>query len=129
MSSPQLQSEHNYTLQKSLASGFYGGEFKILVNQDQKTFALKNINLQKFSEKERPVVLSELKNEYNLLRKGIPNVLKSFGSNYNSKQQIYQFTTEHLEMSLENLIEKEGPLSFNRFIPIFSDILSGGENE
>ena len=125
MSSPQLKSDKNYKIEKFIDSGNFGAVHKISIYEDQKVYALKQVNLMKQAEKERPTVLSDAQNEYQLLRKGIPNVLKSFGSYHDKNEQVFRFSTEFMEMNLAQLIEKNGPLPFNRFIPIFQDILSG----
>jgi serine/threonine protein kinase len=125
MSSPQLMSDKNYKIEKYIDSGSFGAVFKISINEDQKIYALKQINLMKHAVNDRPAALLEAKNEYQLLRKGIPNVLKSFGSYHDTEEQVFRFSTEFKEMNLKQLIEKNGPLPFERFIPIFKDILSG----
>jgi serine/threonine protein kinase len=99
--------------------------FKISVKEDQKVYALKQINLRKHAPNNRDAALLEAQSEYQLLRKGIPNVLRSFGSYHDPKQQVYIFSTEFKEMNLLQLIEQTGPLSFERFIPIFQDIVTG----
>jgi serine/threonine protein kinase len=125
MSSPQLRSEKNYKIEKYLDSGEFGTMFKISINEDQKVYALKQINLMKHEAKDRPAALLHAQTEYEALRKGKPNVLRSYGSFYDSHEQVYRFSTEFMEMNLTQFIEKHGPLHFERFIPIFNDILSG----
>ena len=125
MSSPQLSSVKNYKIEKFIDAGAFGAVFKIVTNNDHKIYALKQINLQKIDVNQRAAALSFAKNEYHLHRKGIPNVLRSFGSHLDPNEQIFQFSTEFMEMNLGQLIENQGPLSFERFIPIFRDLLSG----
>ncbi len=125
MSSPQLKSDQNYKIEDFIDSGNFGAVFKISIHEDQKVYALKQVNLMKHSEKDRPAALSDAQNEYLLLKKGIPNVLRSFGSYHDTNKNVYKFSTEFMEMNLAQLIEKSGPLPFKRFIPIFHDILSG----
>ena len=125
MSSPQLKSENNYKIEKFIDAGNFGAVLKISINEDQKVYALKQINLMKHTAKDRPAALLDAQNEYQLLRKGIPNVLRSFGSYHDTNDQVFRFSTEFKEMNLAQFINKNGPLPFERFIPIFQDILSG----
>ncbi len=125
MSSPQLKSDKNYKIEKFIDSGNFGAVLKISIYEDQKVYALKQVSLMKHAEKDRPAALLDAQNEYQLLRKGIPNLLKSFGSYHDKNEQVFMFSTEFMEMNLAQFIEKNGPLPFKRFIPIFQDIVSG----
>ncbi len=125
MSSPQLKSDKNYKIEEFIDSGNFGGVFKTSMHEDQKFYALKQVNLVKHAEKDRPAALSDARNEYQLLKKGIPNVLRSFGSYHDTNKQVFRFSTEFMEMNLAQLIERNGPLPVKRFISIFHDILSG----
>ena len=118
MTSPQLKSDKNYTIQKHLGGGAFGAVYQIKVHEDSKEYALKNIKLN------RPDALEEAQLEYSLLQKGIPNVLKSFGSHH-EPNRMFLFTTELMEMTLQDYINKNGPLPFEKFIPIFKDIITG----
>jgi serine/threonine protein kinase len=84
-------------------------------------YALKNVELT------QPDALAEAKMEYDLLRKGIPNVLKSFGS-YHEPNKKFIYSIELMEMTLEKHIQSKGQLAFGQFIPIFKDILRGKNN-
>ena len=125
MSSPQLNSAKNYTIEEIVDAGNFGAVYKVLVHEDQKRYAVKQINIEKYSESDRQNALNEAKIEYNLLKKGIPNVLKSFGSNYDSNKEIFRFSMELMEMNLAQYIKGKKNLSFEEFSPIFSDILTG----
>jgi serine/threonine protein kinase len=118
MTSPQLKNRANYEILDPLGGGAFGTVYKIKVHADQKMYALKNVELV------RPEALAEAKMEYDLLRKGIPNVLKSFGS-YHEPNKKFIFSTELMEITLEKHIQGKGPLDFGRFVPIFKDILRG----
>ena len=118
MTSPQLKNRSNYEIIDPLGGGAFGTVYKIKIHEDQKIFALKNVELT------RPDALAEAKMEYDLLRKGIPNVLKSFGS-YHEPNKKFIFSTELMETTLENHIQGKGPLSFGQFAPMFKDILRG----
>ena len=124
MSSPLLKSG-NYK-RDYLDKGAFGVIFKITANNDKKqVFALKQIDLSNLSDDERKLALEEAQNEYKLLLRGIPNVVRSFGSNHDQREQVFAFSTELMEFNLKQFILKNGPLSLDNFIPIFSDILSG----
>jgi serine/threonine protein kinase len=125
MTSPQLRSENFYKIEKFINAGAFGGICKISINEDSKIYALKQINLLNFSEEQRKDVLIDSKNEYKLLRKGIPNVLRSYGSHYDQGEQVFKFSADFMEMNLTQLVEKKNSLTFSEFIPIFRDIISG----
>ena len=118
MTSPQLKSDKNYTILKPLGGGAFGTVYKIKVHENNKEYALKNVKLIDSD------TLKDAKLEYELLRKGIPNVLKSFGS-YHEPNKMFLFSTEIMEMSLQNYIEEEGPLPYEKFVPIFNEIITG----
>ena len=92
-----------------------------MVKEDNKVYALKKVRLDR---KEQPNALAEAEAEYKLLKKGIPNVLKSYGSHHEPNEKFI-FSTDLMQMSLEKYIDKNGPLSFEKFFPIFKDILTG----
>ena len=117
MSSPQLSSNLNYEIKEFLGSGSSGTVYKILVKADQKEYAVKQVD--------RAAAIDDAKMENMIFRKGIPNVLKSFGSYHDKNKPMYMFSTELMETTLEKLIESQGPLEWNKFCPIFSDMLSG----
>ena len=124
MASPLLQSEKNYQ-KEYLDSGAFGAVFKITLNKDKKVFALKQIDLGKLEQHEIPAALAEAKKENDVMRKNIPNVLRSFGSFYDSVNKLYLISTELMDSNLRKFIYKNGPLSFENFVPIFRDILTG----
>ena len=125
MTSPQLKSKTNYEIKDFLGSGAFGGVMKICIHEDKKEYALKQISFQALPDNERDAALAEARNEYLLLRKNIPNVLKSFGSHYDQTDFVFKFSTECMDMNLLQFIQKKGSLSFTEFVPIFQDIILG----
>ena len=121
MTSPQLKSDKNYKILNPLGGGAFGQVFKILIREDRKTYALKYVKLD---PPKQPSTLADAKTENSLFRKGIPNVLKSFGSHH-EPNEFFIFSTELMNMTLEKFIEKTGPLTFESFLPIFKDIITG----
>ena len=121
MTSPQLKSKTNYEIKDFLGSGAFGGVMKICIHEDKKEYALN----QALVVNEREAALTEARNEYRLLRKNIPNVLKSFGSHYDQTNLVFKFSTECMDMNLLQFIQKKGSLSFTEFVPIFQDIILG----
>ena len=124
MSSPLLKSEQNFD-KEFIDAGASAAVFKITLKKDQSVYALKQINLGTFFENERQAALSDAQKEYQVLRKGIPNVLRSFGSHYDDKNLLFKFSTELMEQNLMKFIQSNGPLNFENFTPIFKDILLG----
>ena len=87
---------------------------------------MKKIDLKNFvSVSEKQAVFSDAKNEYNLYKKNIPNVLRSYGSHYDKTKEVFRFSTDLMETNLLKFITKNGELTFENFVPIFTDILSG----
>jgi serine/threonine protein kinase len=119
MTSTQLKNRQNYYILDHLGGGAFGTVYKIRIKEDSKEYALKNVDLK------QPGDLDLAKKEYNLLRIGIPNVVKSFGSFYNEENKKFIFSTELMERNLENFILDKGPLPFKKFIPIFMNIITG----
>ena len=125
MSSHHLKYTNNFELKEFIDSGNFATVYKIAVHEDQKEYAVKQINLNKFEEKEKLSALHDARMEYLLLKKGIPNVLRSFGSFHDPKAGVFKFSTEYMEMNLDQYIKAKGSLTFNEFIPLFTDILTG----
>ena len=94
MTSPQLKSKSNYEILDHLGGGAFGAVYKIRVKEDNKVYALKNVKLDR---KEQPNALADADAEYKLLKKGIPNVLKSYGSHHEPKE-MFLFTTDLMKM-------------------------------
>ena len=131
MSSPQLKSTDFYEIKKFLGAGSFGAVNQIKIKENDKIFALKEIHLKKIpNEKDRAQALEEAKAEYNLLRNDLLSVVKSYGSNYDSTSLIYKFSMEFHAQNLNdfvenNLLVNKEELTYQQFIPIFSDILTG----
>jgi serine/threonine protein kinase len=122
MTSPQIKSEKNYDIVDHIGHGAFGAVYKIIVHEDHKEYALKNIKLNGLSDVSDS--LKDAKKEYSILRKDIPNVLRAYGS-YHEPNEKFVFSTELMKMSLQELIDNDGSLCFQKFIPLFKDILSG----
>ena len=121
MTSPQLKTKKNFEIRKPIGNGGFGQVFKIVVHEDKKVYALKYVNLNKENNLD---ALADAKMEYDLLRKGIPNVLKSYGSHHKPNKKFI-FSTELMEMTLQKYIEVNGQIDFGNFFPIFKNILNG----
>jgi serine/threonine protein kinase len=124
MTSPQLRTRNNYNILDPLGKGASGQVFKILVHEDGKTYALKHVELNPPNQE---IFLADAKTENSLFRKGIPNVLKSFGSHH-EPNKCFIFSTELMDTTLEKFIDNKGPLTFENFLPIFKDIITGRIN-
>jgi serine/threonine protein kinase len=131
MSSPQLVSTDFYKIKKFLGGGSFGAVNLIKIKEDGKFYAMKEIHLKKIqNDEERQLALQEAKNEYKLLRNNLSNVVKSYGSNFDSAKQIFRFTMENLPENLNDYIDNyhnknKKSLSFKEFLQIFRDILTG----
>jgi serine/threonine protein kinase len=122
MTSPQLKNEKNYEILEQLGSGTSAKVYKIRLYENNRLYALKNVKL------DRPEALAEAQIEYNILQRGIPNVLKSYGS-YHEPNKMFNFSTELMEMSLKKFINNNGPITFENFIPLFKDIIKGRKKQ
>ncbi len=118
MTSPQLKNRQNYEILDPLGGGAFGTVYKIRIKEDSKEYALKNVDLK------RPGDLDDALMEYKLLQKGIPNIVKSFGS-FHEENKKFIFSTELMEGTLQDYIRDQGPLPFQKFIPIFTNIITG----
>ena len=125
MSSPQLKSAQNYQNLEVLDSGKFGALYKILVHEDQRTYALKEISLSHHKEADKTKALKDAKIQYQLLKKGIPNVIKSIGSIYDDKKEAFLYSMNYNGMNLSQLVKNRKKLKFEEFVPIFADILTG----
>jgi serine/threonine protein kinase len=129
MSSPQLASKNNYEVVKTLGKGAYGVVNLIQVKEDKEYYALKEVCVQEENIQEEVALLRATKAEYELLKKKIPNILKSFGSHYDKEEKKFMFSTELMKMDLAQLMRKKweenGYLSFDCFKRLFTDILNG----
>ena len=126
MSSSLLSSKKNYD-RKLIDAGSYGKVYKITSKSDNSTYAMKKISLKKkfIAISERKAALADAINEFDLYKKNIPNVLRSYESHYDQTKEVYRFSTDLMERNLLKLIIENGDLDFENFIPIFTDILSG----
>ncbi len=124
MSSPLLKSEDNYE-EKFIKGGAYGAVFKITSKKDKKIYAMKQIHLKDIPSANKANALKDAMNEYNLYKREIPNVLRSYGSHYDQSEEIYRFSVDLMQKDLSRFINENGPLSFEKFAPIFSDIIQG----
>jgi serine/threonine protein kinase len=127
--SPRLSSEKNYK-EKYLARGSNGAVFKIKYIDDQtglkKKFALKKVEMKNiFNDLIRKEKLEDAQKEYKILKLGIPNVLKAYGSCYDQKKVEYRFSSDLMHKNLAEFVMERGPLDLQTFIPIFTDIIRG----
>jgi serine/threonine protein kinase len=134
MSSPLLSSENNYDLKRVLGSGTYGVVHRIVTSindpklnkKAQQEYALKQIDIKKFKIDERGAALECAKEEYDLLKKKLDNVVPAFGSYYDSKFNVFLFTMELFPQNLKMLIENSPrKFSFEEYFPLFQDIIRG----
>ncbi len=127
MTSEQLKSDSNYKILGLVGEGDYGTILKIRIKEDDKEYALKQIDFKKITDDElKESARIKAEQEFKLLQKGIPNVLKSFGSYYDCEKEVFMFTTELMTTDLETfIVEKKRPLTMEEFIPIFKDIIQG----
>ena len=123
MTSPQLENRLNYEILEIIGGGNFGVVSKILVKEDNKVYALKEVKLDR---KDQPDALVEPDAEHklNLQKKWIPNFLKSYGSHHEPNEK-FLFSKDLMQMTLEKYIDKNGPLSFEEFFPIFKNNLTG----
>ncbi len=123
MSSPTLKNKL-YEEVEILAEGGGGEVKKIFVSSENKFYALKSIKIleEQYVQKED---LDAAIEEYRILKMGIPNVLRSYGSYWNKEDSIFMFTTDLMKCDLKELVRKEGPMSLENFFPIFKDIVTG----
>ena len=120
MSSEEIKAKLN-DINSILGYGAQGVVIKITTHTKKEVFALKQVKISNADD------LSSFEKEFKLSQLGIPNVLKSFGSYFDSASTTLEFTTELMETDLFKFMKekKKSSLSFSEFIPIFSDIIQG----
>ena len=97
-----------------------------LFDIDGNLFAVKKMCLNSINNEEKKIeILNEKEKEYNLLTRGLGNVLKIQEYYFNEIEDSCVFIMEYYEKNLREFIRTEGALGINDFLPIFSDIISG----
>ena len=126
--SPRLLSEKNYN-EKYIARGSSSAVFKIDYVDDngkKKEYALKKIEMKGiFQNSDLQEKLKDSKRQYQILKQGIPNVLKAHGSCFDKKKLEFRFSSDLMHMNLAEFVMEKGPLDLGTFIPIFLDIIRG----
>ena len=127
--SPRLKAEIYYE-EKTISQGSFGrlSEIQYLCEKTgvEKKFSMKTFDVSKIGEpSEREEVLEEAKKEYEILKRGIPNILKAHGSFYDEQEMKFRFSTDFMHTDLYSFISKRGPLDVKTFISIYTDILRG----
>lgn len=134
MSSPLLSSDENYELKHMLGNGAYGVVNKIITKIDdlplkkkaRQEYALKQINLRRFKMEERQQQLEDAKQEYNVLKRKLDHIVPAYGSYHDRVNDSFIFSMEIFPKNLKTLMEMEsGKFSFEQYIPIFQDIITG----
>ncbi len=131
MTSPQLRKMENYTILKYIGKGSFGIVSKIETKDDKKVYALKQIDLPgKSGSKENKESYEEAQREYAILKKGLKNVVRSYGSFYDPKANSFFFSMDFCKYNLKTYIEtyfdeKKSNIPFEKFLSIFRDIING----
>ncbi len=106
MTSPQLSKRENYNILGSMGKGASGVVRKIETIADKKIYAIKEISLPgKSLSKEALDGYEEAKKEYLILRKGLRQVVKSFGSFYDPNSNCFTFSMDFYPYNLEEHIK------------------------
>ena len=132
MTSPRISRSENYEIiDPYLGKGSFGVVSKIKMKDTSDIFALKTVKLGDLSTpKEKEELLQESIFEYKLLKKGLPNVVRSFGSNYDQNNEKFMFSMEYYPQNLKQYVtsylnKTKNSMSFELFLPLFHDILNG----
>ena len=131
MSSPQLSKKENFNIVEFLGKGAFGIVSKIETKDDKKVYALKQIFFPGRSQSaEAKECYEEATREYTILKKGLQNVVRSFGSFYDPKTNCFSISMTLYKYNLEGFLEvyfekNHTNIPFTTFLPIFRDILTG----
>ena len=131
MTSPQLSKQENFQILKNIGKGSFGVVSKILVTENNQIYALKQMYLPgKNGSDISKEALEEARKEYNLLKRGIHHVVRSLGSLYEEKPNVFSFSMEYFPYNLNEYvettyIEKKMNMPFQDFSQIFSDVITG----
>ena len=117
--------QENRKIIDTLGSGTFGTVLKI--EYQKKVLAMKTISLKEVDDEEdyhQKVLASH--SEYELLKAGHPNVVRSYEYFLDEKKKEYSFTMDLMSQDLETFIEKKkGKLPFQKVYEIFQDVLTG----
>jgi serine/threonine protein kinase len=131
MTSPQLSKRENFNLLDFLGKGTFGIVSKIETKDDKKVYALKQIFFPgKSQSAESKECYEEAKREYTILKKGLQNVVRSFGSFYDPKTNCFSISMTLYQYNLDRFLEayfekNQSNIPFATFLPIFRDIITG----
>lgn len=75
---------------------------------------------------ERQQQLEDAKQEYNVLKRKLDHIVPAYGSYHDRVNDSFIFSMEIFPKNLKTLMEMEsGKFSFEQYIPIFQDIITG----
>jgi serine/threonine protein kinase len=125
-SSPSL-SEKNIEKGEVLGNGAFGIVRQII---SKETFALKQIDFNKLmddldDEEELHEQLSCAFSEFQIMKKNLPNVVRSYQYHFDKEENIFSFTMDLMKgKDLGTLIQKKS-IPFEQFYKLFQDIVTG----
>ena len=92
----------------------------------EKFIAVKEIDLKIIRDQDKKnEVRKKIQTEYQIHHKGLSNVVKSYELFYDEINEVCTFSMDYFEYNLEEFLKKEGPISFQVFISLFNDIITG----
>lgn len=124
-SSPVLSAE-NLEIGKFLGKGSFGVVNQIALKQQ---FALKQISIKALlnnskDEDELYDHLSSAYFEFEIMKKNINHVVRSYQCNYDEKEKMFSFTMDLMSGDLRSLIQ-DGNLPFKDYYKMFQNIVTG----
>ena len=125
---PLLEGHGEY--KRNLGNGSFGTVNHIICKEN---FAIKIIHLQKFikdlkSEKELLEHLSSAFSEFQIMKKNIPNVVRSYQCHFDEDAKIFSFTMDLMKGGDLATLIKNGEIPFEKFYNIFRDVFTGRVN-
>jgi serine/threonine protein kinase len=111
----------------NLGSGSFGTVNHIICEEN---FALKIIHLKKNikdmnSEEELLEHLSCAFFEYQVMRKNLPNVVRSYQCHFDEEKKVFSFTMDFMKKGDLETVIKNGRIPFDKFYKLFKGILTG----
>ena len=125
-SSPSL-CEGSIRKLESLGYGSFG-----VVNHmvSEQSFALKQIDFKRQLESldDKEALYDLLRSaffEFQIMKKNLPNVVRSYQYNFDQKEKVFSFTMDIMKGKDLSTLIKERCLSFEEYFKLFKDILTG----
>jgi hypothetical protein len=125
MSSDQLEQMSKGQILRTIGLNYL--EKVDICNIEGKLHAVKKFFLLKATkiEDKKLELLEEKKREYELIQKGLQNVVKCDGSFYDQREEIYQYSMECFDQNLKEHLKSHGSPNLKTLLFLMSGMIKG----